>query len=186
MLPINLLIELLKLAHDQNSELISHYINQLNTVICYHNLPNGFLYYFNGNAFTSGINDKQEDYWDKLAQGYEIMLQIKPDMDLFELTLEKVKICHHGIDSHEWSMFKDCEFSWECKNCDPMIRKICGKREYKCTHVRASGSVCGKKLYEYPETLTEKFMSEPICESHSESTYPKRSYTKYKYGETSK
>lgn len=160
-------------------ELVSYQIAQLNSALGNWKIPLGFILKLNGQVFNT--NRKQDEgSWDRLWLDYGYLIPIQYNHKLYVDTLERVKIAFECIENKKIPQV-DCEFDWECKYCP--VLKECGKSEIKCCNRNKMGKLCSKKMYEWEESLTDKFLENPICLQHYSELYPRTLNIEQKYNE---
>ena len=112
-------------VRDWVKELAPYQFAQLNTYLGYYKQPVGFLHKLNIRAFLATIK-YTEFYWDILWDKYGYFLEATFDKEVFELTIERAHDTFECIDNKRWKDIPGPEMPWECKSCDPEIKKICG------------------------------------------------------------
>lgn len=161
-------------ARAWKKELVDYQVIQLNTQLGAFGVDLGFILKANIRAFLSKIGES-DTYWDDLWNKYGYFLSWYFDKKAYDNTLKRAKWLLECI-RDKVIPEEDNVFSWECGYCNEGVRKICGKEEYKCRAPK-----CYKKLYEYPENITQQFKDFPMCENHFNKENPHSKHTKYKF-----
>jgi len=161
-------------------EIADKYLVQMNTYLGIERQPVGVLVIVNLRGFDNKFNSIEET-----GQKWSFVLPVYFDKELFNLTVSKAKKIFEAIDCADPDHIEHFpEHEWECGKC--IVREECGKLEYSCEHrfENSKGIMvkCSKKMYEFEDRLTNKWLESPICQNCYENKIRARKpYLEIKY-----